>query len=345
MPSPSKKTPVEDDFSESDGLVSGKAGSGEVGSASSFSGVVGFDDVSTNTMKPVRLAGGLHSSILEHLSLLPLKALLPLVISFILSFALVLLAGLSAHKFQLGARFSRILPSPADPIPDSISVLQPGVVVHVPHVDSMNPEVGEDWLLLNWIKLKKGILPDERVVLSAKYDPSSRIRPGYSVALRGGIDGVRPVVYWQNEEGDGRWFTFAPVQLLSREWYLLALSFRKGTLGMHVASASNPKSVSPLGGYDVGATVLPKNSSELIVGSFANGRFRGKLGPFGIVKGEELSKVLPELLKQAARKPGSMPTPPEKGSVVFWTDGSKDFGPAGLGVSTVFPGGRVKSEE
>jgi hypothetical protein len=310
--------------------------------------------VRAETTKPVNSESGSHSvgghslvgpSIIAHLLQIPPRALLVLLLSFSLSFLVVIVAGLSAHKFQLGVRFSKILPASVDPIPDAITVNQSGVVVHVPHVDAINPDANVDWLLLNWIKLKKGILPDERVVLSAKYDPSSKVRPGFSVALRGGIDGVRPMVYWQNEEGDGRWFTFSPIQLQSREWYLLGVSFRRGTLGMHVVSSASPKSILPLGGYDVGEGVLPINSSELIVGSFANGRFRGKLGPFGIVKGEKLTKILPELLKQAARNPGTIPDPQENGQVVFWTDGTKDYGPSHVEVRTVSPASRVKSNE
>lgn len=306
--------------------------------------VVGAGQVNVETTNPVN-PGPISHSAIRYLLQIPPRALVPLFISFFISFLVVIVGGLSAHKFQLGVRFSKILPASIDPIPNAIPVNQSGVVVHVPHTEAINPDAKEDWVLLNWLKLKKGILPDERVVLSAKYDPASKIRPGFSVALRGGIDGVRPMVYWQNEGGDGRWFTFAPIQLQSREWYLLGVSFRRGTLGMHVVSAASPKSILPLGGYDVGEEMLPINSSELIVGSFANGRFRGKLGPFGIVKGERLTKVLPEMLKQAARNPGSLPDPQENGRIVFWTDGSKDFGPSHVEVRTVSPPTRGKSDE
>jgi hypothetical protein len=306
--------------------------------------VVEADQVSTETTSPVNNPSVPHT-VFGYLLQIPRRAILVLLLSFSFSFLLVLVAGLSAHKFQLGIRFSKILPASIDPIPDAISVNQSGVVVHVPHFDALNPDSTEDWLMLNWIKLKKGIVPDERVVLSAKYDPSSKVRPGFSLALRGGIDGIRPMVYWQNEAGDGRWFTFAPFQLQSKEWYLLGLSFRRGTLGMHAVSATSPKSVLPLGGYDVGEGVLPLNSSELIVGSFANGRFRGKLGPFGVIKGKKLGKILPDMLKQAARAPGTIPDPQENGQVILWTDGSKDYGLSHVEVRTVSPASRGKGDE
>jgi hypothetical protein len=299
----------------------------------------------TLTERPLYSSANGGSPPLYYLFQIPKTAFILLVASFVASFAAVLFSGLAAHKFQLGARFAKILPSSADAIPDAVSVLQSGVVIRVPHIDEMTPVQGEDWLFLSWIKLKKTVTPDERIVLSAKYDPASKVRPGFSVALRGGIDGTRPVVYWQNEEGDGKWFTFAPIQFQSKEWYLLALSFRSGTLGMHIGSANSPKSVLSLGGYDVGEEVLPKTSSELIVGSFANGRFRGKIGPFGVVKGRQLSKVLSNIIKGTALKPGAMPESPEGGRVIFWTDGTKDFGPNNLQVSTVYPGGREPSGE
>lgn len=269
-----------------------------------------------------------------------LATILPLLLSFTLGFAVVLVVGVNAHKFQLARKFSVLLPAAEDPFPNAIPVMQPGVVLHVSHDDSLNPERERDWVYLSWIKLKKSISPDERVVVSAKYDPSTKLRVGYSLVLRGGVDGVRPVVYWQGETGVGKWYTFAPMQLQSREWYLLAISFRRGTLGMHLTSASSPKSLTPLGGYEVGEEVLPVNSTELIAGSFANGKFRGRLGPIGIVTGGDISKDLPSFLKSIAKKPTELPEAPEGSNLVLWTDGKEDFGVNKLSVSVTLPGGK-----
>lgn len=284
-------------------------------------------------------------SFLQILLRQPFKTVFPLVVSFVAAFVVVVMVGVSAHKLQLASKFSGFIPTADDPLPNAVPVMQPGVVIHVPHHDALNPSIGRDWVYLSWIKLKKVIAPDERVVLSAKYDPSSKLRTGYSLVLRGGVDGVRPIVYWQGEAGSGRWFTFAPMQLQSREWYLLAISFRKGTLGMHVSSAASPKGVLPLGGYEVGEDVLPVNNTELILGSFANGKFRGRLGPVGLITGNDVSKELPTFLKSVAKAPGAVPVAPEGAELVLWTDGKEDFGPHRLPVSITYPGGKEPPRE
>jgi hypothetical protein len=130
-----------------------------------------------------------------------------------------------------------------EPFPNSVPVVTGGIAQHVSDAVDLNPEKGSDFLFFTWVKLKRGIAPDERVVFVGKYDPASKVRPGYSFGLKGGVDGVRPVVYWQSDSAAGGWFTFSSTQLKPKEWYLFAISFRKGRfLGVHVVPKSSPRS-------------------------------------------------------------------------------------------------------
>jgi hypothetical protein len=87
------------------------------------------------------------------------------------------------------------------------------------------------------------------------------------------------------------------------------------------------------------------NSTELILGSFANGKFRGRLGPVGVITGNDVSKALPTFLKSVAKAPGSIPVAPEGAELVLWTDGKEDFGPHRLPVFITNPGGKDPSKE
>jgi hypothetical protein len=159
----------------------------------------------------------------------------------------------------------------------------------------------------------------------AKYDPTSKVRPGYSIGLKGSSDGARPIVYWQNEREEGKWLTFTDTQLRAREWYLMVVSFRKGHfLGVHLVPHSSPKSVQVLGGYDVGENVLPANGADLVVGSFNDGAFRGRLGPFGVIERENLSDDLSRLIKEMAKAPLVVPSLLAPENVVLWSYDRKD---------------------
>ncbi len=253
------------------------------------------------------------------------------ILAFFSALALIFTGGIVAR--QLTGRPSS-LPERVDPFPDSFPIFSPNLALHVPDAAGLDPVDGTDFLFFSWFRLRKTVAVNERVMFIAKYDPNSKIRPGYSFGLKGASDGTRPIVYWQNEREEGKWFTFTGASVRAREWYLMVISFRKGRfLGVHLVPHTSPKSVEVLGGYDVGESVSPCNAADLVVGSFSDGSFRGRLGPFGVISRENLSDDLSKLIKEMAKTPLVVPSwlPPE--NVFLWSYNRKDMGIKKLAVT------------
>jgi len=212
--------------------------------------------------------------------------------------------------------------------PDALVVTSAGTALRVGHGPALNPGGSGDFLLYIWFKLRKPLTDGERAVFVAKYDPSSKTRPGYSLALVGEPDGVRPHVYWQNEQQQGRWYPFASTQVHAREWYLLALSFRDARyLGVHLMSHQGGKKPELLGGYDLEPSVVPNNQADLLVGGFGASKFRGRIGPFGIIRREDMTEDLASFVVQMAKAPGELPSEVEQSEIVLQATPKEDQGP------------------
>jgi hypothetical protein len=152
------------------------------------------------------------------------------------------------------------------------------------------------------------------------------------MGITGGPDGVRPLVYWQDESGKGRWVTFASANIQPKEWYLMAVSFRENRfLGVHIAPIRTEAPIEAVGGYDLEG-LNPSNDSDLVVGSFANGKFKGRLGPFGVIQKTGLSDDLTALIERLRAEPGVIPDADES-SVVLWASPLTDAGPNKLAIT------------
>jgi hypothetical protein len=205
--------------------------------------------------------------------------------------------------------------------------------LRVQHQATLNPGDAGDFLFYIWFKLRKPLIDGERAVFVAKYDPSSKTRPGYSLALVGEPDGVRPHVYWQNEQQQGRWYPFASTQIHAREWYILALSFRDVRyLGVHLMSHQGGKKPELLGGYDIEPSVVPNNQADLLVGGFGASKFRGRIGPFGIIRREDMTEDLAAFVVQMAKAPGELPTQVEASEIVLRATPKEDKGPSKISI-------------
>jgi hypothetical protein len=151
------------------------------------------------------------------------------------------------------------------------------------------------------------------------------------VALVGGPDGVRPQVYWQDQDGKGKWLTFAATQMAPKEWYLLALSFRDSRyLGLHIRPLDQAGKVEVLGGYDLDGYTVPAPKADLLVGAFGGSKFRGRVGPIGVFRGKEMFSDVPKVLKTIAANPLQVPHQFDPEEVVLWASPKVDNGPKKL---------------
>jgi hypothetical protein len=231
-------------------------------------------------------------------------------------------------------------------VADALVVANGGTALRVAHNPALNPGGAGDFLFYIWFKLRKPPAQGERVVFVAKYDPESKARPGYSIALVGGPDGVRPNVYWQNEQEQGRWYPFASTQLSAKEWYLLAVSFRDARyLGVHLIPHKGGKKPEVLGGYDLESQAIPDTNADLVVGAFGVSKFRGRIGPFGIIRREAMTKDVAAFVAEMSNVPGSLPYAVSSSEAVLAASPQEDRGALKLSIRPSGTGGGSHSQE
>ncbi len=178
-----------------------------------------------------------------------------------------------------------------------------------------NPSKSAPFLLTVWMNLKRLPSPGEQLVLLSKYEGTPLPNNGYAIALKRDDVSLRPMVFWGDEGTTGKWYDFPAIDINSRDWFLLALSFSEQRyLGLYLGAAestngpSQGASLKLLGGYELGTTVIPSSSAPLILGAARERHFRGMIGPFGAFLGPlqaDTRKVLGELVKT----PEKLPTP------------------------------------
>lgn len=225
----------------------------------------------------------------------------------------------------------------------AVHITKAGPVLSVTHHQLLNPgafdggQSGDDFLLFVWFNLKSSVDVKERATFLGKYNSEEMNPEGYAVALVGGPEGVRPTVYWQNKTGRGRWYTFASTVVEPGRWYLLGVTFRaQRYLGVHIAPHDGKARVEVLGGYDLGGEIIPQSSADLEVGAFKKSKFRGAIGPFGVLRGVDILEETPKLLQSFARDPASAQDGMDQAKIVLWADPLVDRGPRSIKV-TEFP--------
>jgi hypothetical protein len=214
-----------------------------------------------------------------------------------------------------------------DSMPDALVVKGPGRVVKIPDIVGLNPASGGDFLFFIWFKLSKPLNHDEKAVFVGKYDPNSKVRPGYSFALSGASDGVRPLVYWQDEAGAGRWYAFSATQIRPEQWYMLSVSWRKERfLGVHLTRLGESKP-ELLGGYDLGEVRSPQSPADLVIGAFGSSVFRGKIGTVGVIRQKDISEKLLDTIRLIAKSPREIPLEIPQDAIQLWATPKTDKGP------------------
>lgn len=258
-----------------------------------------------------------------------------LVGAFVAAFAVSWLAVVAVFfSFKSGQPTSMVAGPTSDrAFADAVAITRPGTVLTVAHHALLNP-TDSDFMLFVWFKLKAGLDLQERSAFLGKFDQKAVNPEGYSLALVGGADGVRPHVYWQNSAGSGRWFAFASTAIEPGKWYVMGVTFRaQRYLGVHIAPYGPEANPEVLGGYDLDGAIIPASSANLSVGQFKKSKFKGHVGPFGVFRGIDISKDAPRILKRIARNPSFDGEPVEESQIALWADPTVDRGPLHLPIT------------
>lgn len=245
---------------------------------------------------------------------------------FSISFTIPFYATVKVGESVFGISEYEIDSEKEDLFPYSFVVNSAGTTYRVRNAPGLEPVAGKDFLMISWIKLRKPLEVGDRAIFVGKYDPKTKTRPGYSIGLTRDADGTRPIVYWQDESGIGRWYTFSSVDITPRSWMMLALSFRKGRyLGVHAAENGTLQKVQLLGGYELDGELNPTNDADLIIGSFGDSKFRGRIGPVGTVILKSLPSDLAGFVGELAKRPREIPSSVSLDDIGLWTNGSADL--------------------
>lgn len=215
------------------------------------------------------------------------------------------------------------------------AVSRAGAYVKATIGDIANPTKGDDYALFVWFKLRKSPAVGEALGLVGKFDSQTPGRPGYAVSLEGAPDGIRPRVYVSAGDTPGRWYSFSSYPMNRRDWYLLTVSIVEDTfLSVSLGQVSSKEPPILLGGHRISGG-LPASKADLVVGAFGASRFRGQVGPFGILAGSTISKELSKYMQAIQGKPGDIPSAIPSSVIRLWATPSEDMGPGKVAIVSV----------
>lgn len=211
-----------------------------------------------------------------------------------------------------------------------------GIYQRVQAREELNPVVGSDFLIFVWFRLKRVPVTGESMSLIGKFDPHRPHKPGFAVSLEGAPDGVRPRVYWNNESGQGRWYSFTSRVMKRKEWYLLGVSYSRDTfLSARLLEVGGDDEGSLLGGHRVEPSFAAAAQTDLLLGAYGSSRFRGHLGPFGILRGGSFEREIPDYLSAMSAHPNDIPSSISSSIIQLWASPLVDQGPHRMALETV----------
>ncbi len=256
--------------------------------------------------------------------------------AFAIAACLLILIGHFAFQAPRSlSPFNAAAPSASgETITNPLVVNSGGIYEKVAADAALNPAKGKDYVFFIWFQLRRAPRVGEYLGLAGKFDVNQKHRPGFAITLEGVPDGVRPRVYWNSEARDGVWYSFSSSYLRRKQWYLLAISFSKDTfLSAHLGSAGTGEPVSLLGGHKIEPETIPASNADIQVGSYGSSKFRGQIGPFGVLSSEKLSKELPAYLAAMQTNPASIPDEIPQKVIQLWASSHRDLGPHGLAIT------------
>jgi hypothetical protein len=221
----------------------------------------------------------------------------------------------------------RVAPPTHAPFPETFVIGGPGVYKKALVGEKLNPTSGKDYAFFIWLKLRKVPEVGETLGVVGKFDSQVENRPGYAISLEGGLDGVRPRVYLSAASGGGRWYTFSPYPMSRKYWYLVTVSISEDTfVSTYIAREGLGEAPTFLGGHRIDLSTLPQSASDIVVGAFGASRFRGVIGPFGVLAGKRLRKDLPQYITAMSDEPAGVPSGIDRETIQLWATPHKDMG-------------------
>ena len=277
------------------------------------------------------------------------RSRLVLVLSFAASFIAAYFAFTFIASFwaaRPGSSFSIATDHDGDEVfSDALVLKGASNAVRIADAPGLSPVADTDFIFFLWFKMREQLAKEERVYLMGKFDPESKERIGYGLALASGPDGIRPQVYWQPSSGTGKWYTFAAAPLRPQQWYLMTLSFRDHKyLGVHLVPLGPGGDPLVLGGYGVDSPNLPASPADLVVGAFGQTTFKGRIGPFGVIQSKAFSDDIPAFLRLIAAEPLTLPEAIDPKEVALWASPRKDRGPQALKILSARTGREIPSK-
>jgi len=260
---------------------------------------------------------------------------LTLGISFVGAFLFATVGFILAGHYFLGApRSLLLLQATLDPQGDALFskplvVSSQGIYQKVSAREELNPIAGSDFLVFVWFRLKRIPVTGESMSLVGKFDSQLPHKPGFAISLEGAPDGVRPRVYWNNAAGQGRWYSFTSRAIKRKEWYLLGVSYSRDTfLAAHMLDGSGgQRTTSLLGGHRIDPSFAATSQAGMVLGAYGASRFRGQLGPFGVLRGASLERDIPDYLSAMSEAPSEIPSVIPSSTIQLWASPFEDRGP------------------
>jgi hypothetical protein len=262
--------------------------------------------------------------------------------SFVGAFVVAALGFLVAGHYLVGAPRSlsffdeAVERSGESLFSDALVVSAPGIYKRVATREELNPTGGSDFLVFVWFRLKRVPVTGESMSLVGKFDAQRPSKPGFAISLEGAPDGVRPRVYWNNDSGQGRWYSFTSRTIRRKEWYLLGISYSRDTfLSARLLEVGGKDEGSLLGGHRVEPSFVAASQADLVLGSYGSSRFRGQIGPFGILRGGRFDGEIPQYLSKMSASPQDVPTVIPLSLIQLWASPLVDRGPHHLALDNV----------
>lgn len=216
-----------------------------------------------------------------------------------------------------------------DPVSDPFLVSAAGMFQKAVVGEKANPLPGQDYTFFVWVKVRRPPVQGEVYSLLGKFDAEVGNRPGYALSLEGAPDGVRPRVYLSAGTERGRWYSFSAYPMSRKRWYALAVTLSQDTfVSAHIVEQGSDQPPVLLGGHRIRLSSLPYSASDLVVGAFGSSRFRGYVGPFGIISGERLQKNIVSYLSDMRLDLNKIPSSLPRSSLRLWATPKRDLGPS-----------------
>lgn len=218
---------------------------------------------------------------------------------------------------------------------DNVQIGSPGTYLKAIVGENGNPKRGEDYAVMVTFKLRRTPSQGESFALFGKFDAEVPGKPGFALSLEGAPDGVRPRVYVSTAGGSSKWHAFSSYPINRRDWYVLGLSFSDDTfVSTRIVRAFSGDKPTLLGGHQL-TDGLPKSNAGMVLGAFGSSRFRGQIGPFGVLSGKGLGGRLAEYIEAAGSNQSGVPGIIEKEDLLLWGAPSVDLGPNKIEIMTV----------